>query len=75
MSILLSPIKRRLLSRIASWLCVALGAVLRYWGSQDLALAQKTAGWARTGGKIRASSVESFPQATHGTTYRALVID
>ena len=74
MSIHLPPIRRRLLSRIASWLCVGLGVVLLYRGNQDLTLVQKTAGWAKTGGTVRASSVESFPQATDGTTYRALVI-
>jgi hypothetical protein len=53
---------------------VGLGVVLLYRGNQDLTLVQKTAGWAKTGGTVRASSVESFPQATDGTTYRALVI-
>ena len=74
MSIPLSPARKRLLSRIAPWLCVAIGAILLYWGSLDFTLAQKTAGWARTGGRVRASSVESFRQAKDGTTYRPLVI-
>ena len=74
MSIPLSPARKRLLSRITPWLCVAIGAVLLYWGSLDFTLAQKTAGWARTGGRVRASSVESFRQAKDGTRYRPLVI-
>jgi hypothetical protein len=74
MSPFLSPTRQLLLSGIAPWLCVAIGAVLLYRGSQDLTLAEKTADWARTGGRVMASSVEQAPQAKDGTTYRALIL-
>ncbi len=70
----LPPAAKLFIARMAPWLSIAIGAVLIYRGSQDLARAEKTAGWAGTPGRILASRVEQFSRQKGDTTYRPLVL-
>ena len=69
----ISPVIKVLVARSSPWLFVLLGGVLLYSGNQALSSARATADWARTAGRVLASSVESTPLET-SQAYHPLIV-